>query len=87
MDESTIVKRNEIRKCLLAVQRLGMDMAGLHSLNINLNYHEKHLLQSATSHLDHIATNLNGMLPVKKTEEPELVQEQKVKRSFGNAKL
>jgi len=79
-------KTEEVKKCLKSVERLSVDLAGLSSLN--LGGLEQQLVKQAFSHVDHITTNLKGVLVTKEKEpEPEQQQEQKPKRSFGSMKL
>lgn len=76
-------KAEEIKKCLLAAQRLGMDLVGLHSLNLNLNAVETQYVNVCLSHLDSIVDNLNNIYPLKE----ELKPEQETKRAHGSIKL
>jgi len=82
MNEENMNKTNEVRKCLTSAQRLGMDLAGL---NLNLQGLEKQLVQAALSHVDHIVTSLNNILPKKEVEKEP--REQPQKRAYGSLKL
>ena len=79
-------KKEELKKCLLSAQRLGMDLAGLFSLSLNLSPAEKQFAQVALSHLERIYVNLNSLYP--KTGQAERREEKpKRPRPHGSLKL
>jgi len=77
-------KQYEIKKCLTALQRLGMDLVGLFSLNLDLSDIEKQLVHSSLAHLEHIVGNMDKLMPKK---DVTLTAKEEPKRAFGTMKL
>jgi len=83
-NQNNSFKLNEIKKCLAGAQRLGMDLAGLFSLNLDLSGAEKQLVQSALAHLKHIVDDMDKLVPKK---DVAIAPKEEPKRSFGSMKL
>jgi hypothetical protein len=81
-------KAEGVKKCLMSLQRLGMDLAGLYSLNLNLDGAEQKCVSSALAYVDVIARQLNR-IGREKIQEPELVEEREAKqnRTRGSVKF
>jgi hypothetical protein len=75
MSDANIRKIEQLKRCISAARRLGMEISGL--LPFELSGIEQQLIQGTNAHLNHITVNLNEVL-LKREQEREQPETEEV---------